>query len=227
VAATLRGYPVKVRRFEIAGRTFELLGPDEYERLLDDPRVLARFQHDEFMPYWAEFWPASLLLADQVAKWPVVDPRGPTPILLEIGCGLGLVGLVAASRGYSVIASDYDDDALAFVVESARRNDLSPPQTRFVDWRQFYSDLELDRIVAAEILYEARNLRPVAEFLRNHLRPGGEALIVDANRSTADAFASVAGECGLDVRCSPSERPGYNDAKPICGRVFHLTRRPD
>ena len=222
-----RGYPVKVRRFELAGRTFDLLGPDEYERLLDDPRVLARFQHDEFMPYWAEFWPACLLLADEVAAWPPIDAARPAPLLLEIGCGLGLVGLVAASRGYRVIASDYDDDALAFVVESARRNALPAPKTRYIDWREFYSDLELDRIVAAEILYETRNLRPVAEFLRNHLKPDGQALIVDAHRSTADDFAAVAVECGLAVDCRSVERPGYNDPKPIRGRIFRLTRRSE
>jgi SAM-dependent methyltransferase len=227
VAETFRGYPVKVRRFDLAGRTFELLGPDEYERLLDDPRVLARFQHDEFMPYWAEFWPASLLLADEVASWPPVDPSISAPLLLEIGCGLGLVGLVAASRGYRVIASDYDDDALAFVVESARHNNLPTPETRFVDWREFYPDLELDRIVAAEILYEARNLRPVAEFLRNHLKPDGEAIIVDANRSTADNFESIATDCGLTAACRALERPGYNDPKPIRGRAFRVSRRAE
>lgn len=219
-----RGYPIKVRRFELAGRTFELLGPDEYERLLDDPRVLARFQHDEFMPYWAEFWPASLLLADEVAAWPAVDGSEPAPRLLEIGCGLGLVGLVAASRGYRVIASDYDDDALAFVVESARRNGLPPPETRYVDWRENYPDLQLERIVAAEVLYEARNLRPVAQFVRNHLKPGGQALIVDANRSTADRFEAVATECGLTVNCRSVERAGHDGPKPICGRVFRLSR---
>lgn len=223
---TLRGYPIKVRHFELAGRTFELLGPDEYEKLLDDPGVLARFEQDEFMPYWAEFWPGCLLLADLVAQWPIVEPGTSSegPVVLELGCGLGLVGLVAASRGYRVIASDYDNDALAFVVESALRNGLPRPETRFVDWREFYPDLELDRIVAAEILYEVRNLRPVAEFLRNHLKSGGEALIVDANRSTADTFESVAVEHGLDVECRSLERANHAGLKPIQGRVFRLTR---
>ena len=66
---SFRGYPVEMHRSEVAGRVFELLIPVDYESLLDDPRVIARFEQDEYMPYWAQFWPAALLLADAVAAW--------------------------------------------------------------------------------------------------------------------------------------------------------------
>ncbi len=217
-----RGYPVTTRRFELAGRTFELLGPADYESLIDDPRVAARFEQDEYMPYWAEFWPASLLLADAVAAWEPAPADAAPPCVLELGCGLGLVSLVAAHLGFRVIASDYDEGALAFLVESARRNGLPVPETRYVDWRQSCRDLRLDRIVAAEVLYETRNLRPIAEFVRDHLKPDGFALICDANRSTADDFGTVARHCGLEVKVSPVERPAPPDGKPIRGRIFHL-----
>lgn len=221
---TFRGYPVKVRRLEIAGREFELLGPDEYEKLLDDPAVQARFDKDEFMPYWAEFWPACLLLADAVATWTIASAAPSEPcVVLEIGCGLGLAGLVAASRGYHVIASDYDEDALAFATESARRNGLPLPQTRFVDWREFYSDIHVERVIAAEILYEARNLQPIAEFLRNHLKPGGQAWIIDGNRSTADPFEAIARNCGMQVSITPMRRAAPDGGRPIEGRLFRLT----
>jgi SAM-dependent methyltransferase len=220
--AQFRGYPVTVRRFELAGRTFELLGPANYESLIDDSRVAARFEQDEYMPYWAEFWPASLLLADAVAAWEPAPADREPPCVLELGCGLGLVSLVATCLGFRVIASDYDEDALAFLVESARRNGLPAPETRYVDWRETCRDLRLDRIVAAEVLYETRNLRPIAEFVRGHLKPDGFALICDANRSTADNFDTVAQHCGLQVEVWPVERPAAADAKPIRGRMFRL-----
>jgi SAM-dependent methyltransferase len=217
-----RGYPVTVRRFELAGRTFELLGPANYESLIDDPRVAARFEQDEYLPYWAEFWPASLLLADAVAAWEPAPADTEPPYVLELGCGLGLVSLVAICLGFRVIASDYDEDALAFLVESARRNGLPAPETRYVDWRKTYADLRLDRIVAAEVLYETRNLRPIAEFIRGHLKPDGFALICDANRSTADDFDTVARHCGLEVEVCPVERPAPPNGKPVRGRMFRL-----
>lgn len=222
-----RGYPVRVRRLVAGGRSFELLGPDNYEALVDDPRVVKRFEQDEFMPYWAEFWPATLLLADLVAAWPEVSAAADAerPRVLELGCGLGLVSLVATSRGYQVLASDYEDDALAFVQHSARRSGVPAPECRYVDWRGRYDDLALDFIVACEVLYETRNLKPIAEFVAGHLRAGGEALIVDSYRQTADAFEPIARHCGLSVTIEGLERPGETPDKPLRGRVFRLRHK--
>lgn len=223
-----RGYPVRVRDLVVGERTYRVLGPANYESLVDDPRVVERFEREEFMPYWAEFWPACLLLADEVAAWPRVwsDIARP-PVVLEFGCGLGLISLVALDRGCRVISSDWDDDALAFVCESARVSGLPAPETRFLDWQKHYPDLRLDRLVAAEVLYETRSLRPIAEFTRAHLTDDGEALIVDGNRQTADAFESIARHCGLHVEIVPVERPHPESGKPIRGRIFRLRRRLD
>jgi 2-polyprenyl-3-methyl-5-hydroxy-6-metoxy-1,4-benzoquinol methylase len=223
---TFRGYPVRLHRFELAGRTFVLLAPANYEELIDDPRVRERFAKDEYLPYWAEFWPACLLLADAVAAWGAPPPGQPTPRVLELGCGLGLVSLLLSHLGYAVTAADYDEEALAFVLESARRNGLNPPQTQALDWRDSYPDLCFDRIVAAEVLYETRSLRPVAEFIYNHLAPQGFALISDANRSTADSFEAVARHCGLTVVITPAERPGQVSGQIIRGRLLRVARKP-
>ncbi len=224
IPGTFRGYPVKVRNFEIGKREFRLLGPANYECLIDEPAVVKRFEKDEFLPYWAEFWPACVLLAEQVAGWPAVESAsggpGGRPRVLEIGCGLGLPSIVALARGYDVLASDYDDDALAFVAESARVNQLPVPTLRFVDWRERYDDLRFDRVIAAEILYERRSLGPIAEFLRYHLRPAGEALLVDANRPTADAFPEIARAAGLRVEVSPLE--GTAGGTTVKGRLMRL-----
>ncbi len=256
-----RGYAVRDERVIVGGRTYALLVPADSERLLTDPRVLARFERDEYMPYWASLWPGALLLADVVAQWERPPPRAdaptadalaadaPTaaasgaaaatadalaagvPTVLELGCGVGLAGLVALERGYRVTVSDYDEDALAFAQENARRNGLPAPAARHVDWRQTYADLCVDRILAADVLYEARNLAPVAEFIRRHLRPAGFALLSDANRSTAEPFAQVAAGRGLCVTETPAERPadpatpGASGSTPIRGRIYHVRRR--
>ena len=208
-----RGYPVCVQTVTVGGRTYELRLPTRAEALLDDPRVLARFERDEYLPYWATLWRAALALAEVVAAWGPAPAAPPT--VLELGCGLGLVSLLAAGLGYRVIASDYDEDALAFTRDNAARNGLPVPETRRIDWRERYADLRPDRIVAADVLYEARNLRPVAEFIRRHLAPGGIALIGDPNRCTADSFEQVLSAVGLAVRVKLVERPA-------AGRIFEL-----
>jgi predicted nicotinamide N-methyase len=224
VVQEFRGYPVTVRRFVLAGRTFELLGPANYEGLLDSPEVARRFKQNEYMPYWAQVWPASLLLAATVAEWPPVvnDPPG----VLDMGCGLGLASLLVSHLGYRVVAADQDEDALAFVAESARRNGLPVPETRFLDWQKTDLDMSFARILASDVLYETRHLRPVAEFVHDHLEPDGFALIVDPNRFTADEFDTVARHCGLAVRTAEAEVADPAGDQPIRGRLFRLQRKP-
>lgn len=221
----LRGYPVFERTFDLGGRAFTLLGPANFDDLLDDPRVVERFARDEYLPYWAEFWPACLLLADEVARWPMAGGAGARPTVLEFGCGLGLVGLVALSRGWRVVMSDYEDDALAFVRASAARNGLPAPETRFVDWREEYSDLRFERIIAAEVLYETRSLAPIARFIACHLLPDGEATISDFNRRPADGFPDAAQAAGLRVDVSAVERPGLAAGQTIAGRLFRIAHK--
>ena len=217
------GYPLRQRSFAVADATYTLVGPANYESLVDDPRVIRRFERDEFMPYWAEFWPASLVLADLVGAWPRAgdDP----PRVLELGCGLGLVSLIAAARGYRVIASDYEDDALAFVEENARRNGVPRPELRFIDWRLRYPELVFDRIVASDVLYETRCLRPVSEFLYEHLAPDSFALVVDSFRAPADGFESIARHCGLSVEITETTRPIDDRDEPLRYRIFTIRRK--
>ena len=216
----LAGYPVFERQFDVAGHRWRILGPANFESLIDDPRVQERFYRDneEFMPYWAEFWPASLVLAEAVAAWPLAqgDAR---PTVLELGCGLGLISLVAASRGYAVIASDYDDDALAFVRANAELNGISGVETRYIDWREHHPDLRLDRIIAAEVTYERRNLEPIARFLRAHLKPGGQALLVDRHRQVADGFPEIVRRIGLTIDVEPGTFATGME-KPVAARFF-------
>ena len=80
--------PVKEETLVIAGRQVRLVRPAAPERLLDLPSVADAYQQDEYMPYWAAFWPVSKYLSEVVlkTKWPA-GSRG-----LELGCGLGLPG---------------------------------------------------------------------------------------------------------------------------------------
>lgn len=221
-----RGYPVLVRPFRIGGRELKIVGPANFDALIDTPDTRARFEQDEYLPYWAEFWPAARLLAERVAAWPALAPGESGPRVLEIGCGLGLVGLATLLRGYDVTISDYDAHALAFVKESARRSGLPEPRTAIVDWRETYSELSSDCILAAEVLYEARSIRPVAEFLARHLRPEGYALLVDACRRPADAFPAAADAAGLCVETEQAPLDRATDGRPLWVRFFTVRRRP-
>src|SRR4051812_32177901 len=95
---------------ELGAVTLDLLRPPSADELIDEER----FADDEFMPYWAELWPSGVELARAVAACDVAGLR-----VLELGCGLGLPSLVAATLGAQVLATDWAEDALALLRENA------------------------------------------------------------------------------------------------------------
>lgn len=156
----------------VAGLELVLERPEDPEELIDEDA----FAQDEFMPYWAELWPAGLALAEALPS----DLEGVR--VVELGAGLGVPSLVAAARGANVTAVDWAEDAVDLLRRNAARNDL-PLAAVHADWREF--DGGFDLALAADVLYEARNVEPLAELL-SRLAP--EALIGLAGRPYEKTF---------------------------------------
>jgi predicted nicotinamide N-methyase len=162
----------------VADVRLDLLRPVSPEALIDEEAFAA----DEFLPYWAELWPAATALAEalpDVAGLRVVD----------LGCGLGLVSLVAAAKGAEVTATDWSPDAIALLRENAARNGLAV-RAEVRDWRKSWPD-RFDLALAADVLYERRNVEPVLARLRE-LAP--EALVGLAGRPYEQEFLRLAGD---------------------------------
>jgi len=213
-----------VTTLELNGRRIRLARPSDPDRLLDDPVVLDWNRRDNYMPYWAYLWPAAFLLADVVAHehWPLpADSRASE--VLEIGCGLGLAGLVALARGMHVQFTDYDAAPLEFVARSAAENGFDPARftIRRLDWRAL-PDEHFSLILGADVIYEAPLVPLVANLLRTLLAPGGLGLIASPNRAAAHAFPAALASAGLacwaETATSPTESGGS-----ITGTIYRIT----
>jgi len=168
---------VRTECLQVAGVRLTLVRPVAPESLIDEEA----FADDEYLPYWAELWPAALALAEALP-----DLAGLR--VVELGCGLGLPSLVAAAKGARVTATDWSTDAIDLLRENASRNGLEL-RAEVRDWREPWSD-RFDLALAADVLYERRNVEPVLERLRE-LAP--EALVALAGRPYEDAFLQRAG----------------------------------
>jgi predicted nicotinamide N-methyase len=146
--------------------------PSDPEALLDEEA----FADDEFMPYWAELWPAGIALAEALAE----QLEGVR--VVELGCGLGLPSFVAAARGAHVTAVDWAEEAITLLRRNAERNGLELKAVH-ADWRAFAG--EFDLALAADVLYEERNVDSLAGLLPQ-LAP--EALVALAGRPHEAAF---------------------------------------
>ncbi len=150
-----------------------MLRPVAPDRLID----VEAFAADEFLPYWAELWPAALALAA------VLPPTLAGVRVVELGCGLGVPSLVAAARGAEVVATDWAADAIELLGQNAARNGLAL-RAEARDWREAWSE-RFDLALAADVFYEQRNVEPVLARLRE-LAP--EALVGLAGRPYEQPF---------------------------------------
>jgi predicted nicotinamide N-methyase len=165
------------------GHELAVLRPRDTEALLDEHA----FEDDEFLPYWAELWPSGVALAREVAPRALRGAR-----VVELGCGLGLPSLAAALAGGRVLATDWAAPALDLLRENAERNGAQLELAR-VDWTQpdaLLSRAPFDLVLAADVLYEERNLEPLLALLP---QLAGKVWLADPGRPPLEGFLARAG----------------------------------
>jgi len=204
---------------------FEVERPADSYALLDDPIVRDAHDRDEYMPYWADIWPAARMLAKAVARedWGKYPATGAKLEALELGCGLGIPGLAALARGLRVTFSDYDLTAVRFAASNARRNKLYDFKTLPLDWRFPPARLKVPVILGADLTYETRNIDPLIGLIRQVLLPGGICLLADQDRTPAPLLREQLGYAGLhyDAEVVRAGEPGGYRIRGTLYRIRH------
>lgn len=210
----------------------------EKPRNADDLISEADFARDERLPYWADLWPAAVVLADHLVTErrlmgaapviPAEDARPDTgalhrPRALELGCGIGLVTIAAMRAGYDVVATDYYEDALLFAARNAWQANGREPATRMVDWRALPDDLgTYDLVLAADVLYERPHATLISALIARALAPEGRALISDQGRVALQDFLDALGPLGLTHRVVHQERRPVHPPAPEGSFAHHV-----
>jgi predicted nicotinamide N-methyase len=212
---------VLIERFQ-----FDIERPADSYALLDDPIVLEAHERDEYMPYWADLWPAARMLAKAVAKedWSQYPKAGDKLEALELGCGLGVPGLTALACGLKVNFTDYDLTAVRFAASNARRNKLFDFKAQALDWRCPPADLKVPVILGADLTYETRNIDPLVKLIRRVLLPGGVCLLTDQDRTPAPLLREQLGYAGLHYD-QEIVRAGEPGGYRIQGSLYRIRQR--
>ena len=205
-------FDAELTSIDVGGDAIALWRVADLERHVDRDALLAGDDPPE-PPYWAHLWTGALVLADAV---PADAGR-----VLEIGCGLGLPGLVAARRGARVTFVDRIAAPLAFVRASAAANRL-PVDVCVADFAGDALRGAFDLLLAAEVLYDRATLGTLPEALRRRLRPGGRALLTDARRMDTAAFYTALDASGL--RWQATEHAVREEALPLRVRLVEVWR---
>ncbi len=212
--------PVEETELCFSGRALKVVRPSDPDRLLNDPDVLELNRRDDYMPYWAYLWPGAYLLAEAVAR----ESWNPGDEALEIGCGLGLAGLVALNAGLRVQFSDYDETPLEFVKRSAAANGVEASRfaTRRLDWRHLPSET-FPVILGADVLYERRLVPLVTRLIDQLLAPGGRALVAGPYRVATEDLDACLAEHGLTAEAVPLTTRDEHD-RLIRGTIHRIER---
>ena len=184
----IAGFAARRTTVAVGADTVAFWEVDDLERYVDR-KALLRADAPAEPPYWAHCWSGARVLAERV-------PRDAGRVV-EIGCGLGLPGLVAAGRGAHVVFVDREPAPLAFVRATLVANGCAAIGLVVGDaldlaWRGGF-----DLVLAAEVLYDRTAFRPLATALARLVAPGGRVLLADGHRIDTRDFYVEAATAGL------------------------------
>ena len=184
-----QAYDTNTHELVINGRRFQMMLPKDLTRFINPNDVFDKF------PLWAKIWPASWVLAGHLAEMPVVA----TQKLIEIGAGIGLVSIVAASFGHSIVLTESNSDALQFARANAATNGCPQLPILDLDWGRPQLKDTVDYIVASEVTYKKENLKPLKTLFDSCLSPGGEVILTgEIRRGSKETYRQL--EAGFNIR---------------------------
>ena len=186
-------------RIALPGADVELMRPRDAEALISEES----FEHEEFLPYWAELWTSAVALAHDVSLRSLSGRR-----TLELGCGLGLPSIAAALAGGRVLATDWSPDAVRAATANASRNgvDVETLQCSWAEPEAIVERAPWPLVLASDVLYERRNVELLLDLLPRLVDETGLVLLADPGRVTAERFLAAAPELGWTVRSIASPR---------------------
>ena len=175
---------------------------ESFKAIPQRDRDLPGNQSKELNPYFGIIWPAAVALASHLDL--LLRTRERPETSLELGCGLALPSLVAASHGLTrVIATDRHPMVPQYLDRNCALNKLPALEYQSLDWRHISAPAGLpakgfaNLILGSDLLYEAWQPGFLATAVAHLLADGGSALIADPGRHHVDEFLTLCEANGL------------------------------
>jgi predicted nicotinamide N-methyase len=212
----IAGFPAERIAIDLGRGRVWLWTVTDLERLVDRGALL---RGEAEPPYWAHLWSGARVMARYLVDWTSVRDRD----VLEIGCGLGLPGVVAATLGGRVTGVDARAEPLEFVAASAAANAVACA-TRRDDFLRLDADLRCDVLLAAEVAYDRERFADLAAVFDRHLRADGIGVMTDGYRTDTRPLYGALAARGLATHAIDVRVP--DEGRGAAVRVTLIRRLP-
>jgi predicted nicotinamide N-methyase len=224
--------PLRVDRVDLPGNggSLQITRPANFDLLLD----AAVDDPEQNLPYWAEIWPSGIALAAAIAREPNALRQ---QRVLELGCGLGVTAIAALRASADLLVTDYSPQALALCALNTRDNAGLQPKTMRLNWRDPRPDLQsmvggdgFPIVLAADVLYEERDVMPLLRLTERIVRPGGELWLAEPRRDAAGRFLETIDNRGWSRTQEQWSGPwpdDEDDRRGVKVNVHRLRRPPE
>ncbi len=182
--AVLKRYPLRRLRIPLGTGSLSLVTPDAGAWVRQGTWTSATLRGAE-PPYWVQIWPASVAVAQLL--WRCGSLAGIRA--LDLGCGLGVPGIAAASLGADVTFADRERDALAFAEWNARRQGIATHVVaRPLDWSREELQEPVDLLLLADVSYRPVHHAGLRRHVERCVAAGGVVVHADPGRRESTPF---------------------------------------
>jgi predicted nicotinamide N-methyase len=136
-------------------------------------------------PYWAKLWPAAFVLTNFLLDHPELIKN---KSVLELAAGLGLPSLFASRLASSILCSDYDATAVAFIKDNIALNGIHNMVAKQIDWTNFPDNLDFDVLILSDVNYNPGDFSILLKLIENMLEKGVSVILSTPQRLAGRRF---------------------------------------
>ena len=153
---------------------------------------------------WPYLWPGGLRLAedliDHTADFLPMDQNSLEHAhVVDLGCGRGLLGMLALCLGFQRV-SFMDGDDLPLGLIAQQLSDFPKAQCRLLEWGGPIPGDAADILLGGDVLYRPAYHNSLLHSISESLAPNGIAYLGDPRKKVEENLSEVAEQHGLDYK---------------------------
>lgn len=206
----------------IAGRQMTVELPASQDELLEEAIREENSGLSNGDPYWGSLWETAPRTAAMILQhaWPSHLQ------VLELGCGIGVVGIAGLMAGHAVTFSDHASAAVKLAMSNAALNGFTDAAGVVFDWHQPPTTDQYDLIVASDILYETSSHKPLLDTIQVMLAEHGMVCIGESGRANAENFLEIAEKHGWVIETFNESSQPFQQPQHLQFRMYVLRQMP-